>query len=199
MTTTQIDSPVQLVAADAARPADPDPELEELYRGFEKELLVPLWTEIGDLMPAHPQSKAPPHLWRWDALLPLAERAGQLVPVGRGGERRAIALANPSLGGRPFAAADAVGRDPVPHARRGRPRAPPHPARLPLRRRGRGRLDRRGPRPGRDAPRRLPAAGGLELARAPQRHRASRWPGSTGWTSRSSTATRPSSSSSAAT
>ena len=39
--------------------------LEELYRGFEKELLVPLWTEIGDLMPAHPQSKAQPHLWRW--------------------------------------------------------------------------------------------------------------------------------------
>jgi gentisate 1,2-dioxygenase len=29
--------------------------------------------------------------------------AGELVPVGRGGERRAIALANPGLGGRPFA------------------------------------------------------------------------------------------------
>ncbi len=33
---------------------------------------------------------------------PAAE-AGDLVPVGRGGERRAIAHANPSLGGRPFA------------------------------------------------------------------------------------------------
>ncbi|WP_310462218.1 cupin domain-containing protein, partial [Sphaerotilus sp.] len=30
-------------------------------------------------------------------------RAGELVPVGRGGERRAIALANPGLDGRPFA------------------------------------------------------------------------------------------------
>ena len=29
--------------------------------------------------------------------------AGRLVPVGRGGERRAIALANPSLGGKPYA------------------------------------------------------------------------------------------------
>jgi gentisate 1,2-dioxygenase len=29
--------------------------------------------------------------------------AGRIVPVGRGGERRAIALANPALGGRPFA------------------------------------------------------------------------------------------------
>jgi gentisate 1,2-dioxygenase len=79
------------------------PALDELYRGFEHELLVPLWTEIGDLMPAHPRSRAEPHLWRWDNLRRLAARAGELVPVGRGGERRAIALANPGLGGRPFA------------------------------------------------------------------------------------------------
>jgi gentisate 1,2-dioxygenase len=104
MTTTQHPSPVQLHAADEPGQPTPTPALEELYRGFEKELLVPLWTEIGDLMPAHPQSKAQPHLWRWNDLLPLAERAGELVPVGRGGERRAIALANPSLGGRPFVA-----------------------------------------------------------------------------------------------
>jgi gentisate 1,2-dioxygenase len=95
-------SPIQLQAVDAPGQPAPSPELEELYRGFEKELLVPLWTEIGDLMPGHPQSKAQPHLWRWRDLLPLAQRAGELVPVGRGGERRAIALANPSLGGRPF-------------------------------------------------------------------------------------------------
>jgi gentisate 1,2-dioxygenase len=99
---TQNVSPVQLQAVDAPGQPTPSAQLEELYRGFEKELLVPLWTEIGDLMPAHPQTKAQPHLWRWADLLPLAERAGELVPVGRGGERRAIALANPSLGGRPF-------------------------------------------------------------------------------------------------
>lgn len=40
---------------------------------------------------------------RWDDLLPLAQRSGELVPVGRGGERRAIALANPGLGGAPYA------------------------------------------------------------------------------------------------
>lgn len=74
-----------------------------LYRGFEKELLVPLWTEIGDLMPPHPRSKATPHVWRWENLLELAGQAGDLVPVGRGGERRAIALANPSLEGKPYA------------------------------------------------------------------------------------------------
>jgi len=79
------------------------PALEELYRGFEQEGLVPLWTQIGDLMPVHPQSRALPHRWSWPTLLALAEQAGELVPVGRGGERRAIALANPGLGGRPFA------------------------------------------------------------------------------------------------
>ena len=96
-------SPVSLTAED--RPDQPPvtPELEDLYRGFEKALLVPLWTRIGDLMPQHPRSKAQPHRWEWQTLLELAGRAGDLVPVGRGGERRAIALANPSLGGKPYA------------------------------------------------------------------------------------------------
>lgn len=96
-------SPVSLVAVDGPGQPPVTPELEELYRGFEKELLVPLWTEIGDLMPPEPKSKAQPHLWEWSKLLELAGVAGDLVPVGRGGERRAIALANPSLGGRPYA------------------------------------------------------------------------------------------------
>ncbi|GAA4719657.1 cupin domain-containing protein [Phytohabitans rumicis] len=99
------DSPVRLTAED--RPDQPPvtPELEDLYRGFEKALLVPLWTRIGDLMPQHPRSKAQPHRWEWKALLDVASRSGDLVPVGRGGERRAIALANPGLGGRPYATA----------------------------------------------------------------------------------------------
>ena len=97
------ETPVRLQAITAADQPDVTPALEELYRGFEKELLVPLWTAIGDLMPAHPHSRAVPHLWRWENLLRLAEQAGHIVPVGRGGERRAIALANPALEGRPFA------------------------------------------------------------------------------------------------
>ncbi|MGD0558750.1 MAG: cupin domain-containing protein [Streptosporangiaceae bacterium] len=96
-------SPVQLRAVAAPGQPDVTPELEELYRGFSRELLVPLWTEIGDLMPNHPNSRAVPHRWQWERLRTLAARAGELVPVGRGGERRAIALANPGLGGRPFA------------------------------------------------------------------------------------------------
>lgn len=100
--TAQLDSPVHIVPEVSPDQPEPSPALDQLYREFEQELLVPLWTEIGDLMPFHPQTKATPHLWRWNNLLPLADKAGHLVPVGRGGERRAIALANPSLGGRPF-------------------------------------------------------------------------------------------------
>lgn len=103
MTLDVTPSPVRLKAVAAPGQPVPSPELEQLYRGFEEELLIPLWTEIGDLMPLHPRSKAAAHLWRWERLKALAAQAGRIVPVGRGGERRAIALANPSLGGKPYA------------------------------------------------------------------------------------------------
>jgi gentisate 1,2-dioxygenase len=96
-------NPVRVIATDGPRQPPRTPELEQLYRDFESELLIPLWTEISDLMPSSPHSYAVPHRWQWSTMLAAAARAGELVPVGRGGERRAIALANPGLGGRPFA------------------------------------------------------------------------------------------------
>ncbi|WP_026919317.1 cupin domain-containing protein [Gordonia shandongensis] len=83
--------------------SDTEPALDRLYADFTAENLRPLWLEIGDLMPESPRSRAVPHVWEWSTLSMLARRAGDLVPVGRGGERRAIALANPALDGRPFA------------------------------------------------------------------------------------------------
>jgi gentisate 1,2-dioxygenase len=83
-----------------------DPErdsLERLYADFAAASLMPLWTQREDLMPMSPQPAALPHVWRWRELYPLAARSGDLVPVGRGGERRAIALANPGLPGLPYA------------------------------------------------------------------------------------------------
>ena len=74
---------------------DDTPELRALYEGFAEQHLLPLWTQLGNLMPVHPRPRAVPHLWKWSKLLPLAEKSGELVPVGRGGERRAIGLANP--------------------------------------------------------------------------------------------------------
>ncbi|MEJ6395447.1 cupin domain-containing protein [Gymnodinialimonas sp. 2305UL16-5] len=84
---------------DDAHNSQPDdsPELRQLYQGFADQSLIPLWTQLGDLMPEHPKPKAIPYVWRWADLLPLAEASGRLVPVGRGGERRAIGLANPGL------------------------------------------------------------------------------------------------------
>ncbi len=73
------------------------PDLRALYDGFANASLIPLWTQTADLMPMHPKPKAVPHVWKWATILPLAEKAGELVPVGRGGERRAIGLANPGL------------------------------------------------------------------------------------------------------
>ena len=81
---------------------DDSPELRQLYADFEANSVKPLWTQLGDLMPMHPKPKAVPHVWKWSNLLPLAEKSGELVPVGRGGERRALGLANPGLGGNAY-------------------------------------------------------------------------------------------------
>jgi gentisate 1,2-dioxygenase len=85
--------------------APEDVALRRLYDDFARQGLMPLWTARGDLMPASPRPAALPYAWRWDDVRPLALRAGELVPVGRGGERRAIAFANPGLAPEPFATA----------------------------------------------------------------------------------------------
>src|SRR5881392_981541 len=82
--------------------AEHQTRLMELYRDFEAAGMTPLWLTREGLMPFHPQPRAVPHLWRWADLLPLAARSADLVPVGRGGERRAISLGNPGLTGDPY-------------------------------------------------------------------------------------------------
>ncbi len=62
-----------------------------------------LWDLGAGFMPGQPSPRAVPWLWRWDSVLALAEQAGAAVPIGHGGERRALGLANPGLGGLPFA------------------------------------------------------------------------------------------------
>jgi gentisate 1,2-dioxygenase len=78
-------------------------KLAGLYRDFDAAGLTPLWRTREGLMPFHPEPRAVPHLWRWAQLYPLAARSADLVPVGRGGERRAIGLGNPGLPGDPYA------------------------------------------------------------------------------------------------
>ncbi|MCI5825197.1 MAG: cupin domain-containing protein [Arcanobacterium sp.] len=85
----------------AMQPEDSE-ELRALYKAFTENNLNPLWTQMADLMPTTPTPRAEPCVWKWSVLGPLAEKAGELVPVGRGGERRAIGLANPGLGGKAY-------------------------------------------------------------------------------------------------
>lgn len=78
-------------------------ELTQLYDEMKGNHLQPLWTLEANVMPWSPQPQVVPWLWKWSALYDIAERSGALVPIERGGDRRAIALANPGLGGTPFA------------------------------------------------------------------------------------------------
>lgn len=87
---------------DNAMMPEDTPALRRLYADFKTQHLNPLWTQLGDLMPRHPRPKAVAHVWKWADLYPLAQTSGELVPVGRGGERRAIGLANPGLGGEAY-------------------------------------------------------------------------------------------------
>jgi gentisate 1,2-dioxygenase len=79
------------------------PALVKLYEDFAANDMAPLWTQRDDMMPMVPAPRAIPHVWRWKTLFDIAERAGDLVPVGRGGERRAVGLVNPGLSGTAYA------------------------------------------------------------------------------------------------
>jgi hypothetical protein len=72
----------------------PHADLGELYETMAAEHLMPLWTQVGELMPDVPTPQAVAHLWRWKTLFGLAEQAGALVPIGRGGERRGYTIMN---------------------------------------------------------------------------------------------------------
>lgn len=75
-------------------------ETERFYRELEKKHLVALWNVTASLLPAEPRSQVQPFLWKWPDLRRMAYRAGELVPIERGGERRVLALVNPGLGGK---------------------------------------------------------------------------------------------------
>jgi gentisate 1,2-dioxygenase len=77
--------------------------LDELRGDMSRSHLIPLWELEAEIMGLVPSPKTEAWLWRWNDLYGIAERAGALVPVERGGDRRAIALANPGQDGMPYA------------------------------------------------------------------------------------------------
>jgi gentisate 1,2-dioxygenase len=75
-------------------------EVESFYQEAEAKHLIPLWKVTAKLLPPEPQTKVLPYLWRWSDLRRMAYRAGDLVPIERGGERRVLAFVNPGLQGK---------------------------------------------------------------------------------------------------
>lgn len=75
-------------------------ELEEFYAEVKRKHLVPLWNVTANLLPREPKTKLLPYLWRWKDLYSLALRAGELVPIERGGERRVLSFVNPATPGK---------------------------------------------------------------------------------------------------
>ena len=49
--------------------------------------LQPLWKIAKQLMPEVPLPTTHPWLWKWDDVLPLAKRAGEIISIERGGDR----------------------------------------------------------------------------------------------------------------
>lgn len=82
-----------------------EPEFEKLYQEMDRNNMKPLWRAAHSIMPQTPKPKSVPWLWKWSNVYKTAKRAGELVTIDRGGDRRAMALANPGLGGLPYATA----------------------------------------------------------------------------------------------
>jgi gentisate 1,2-dioxygenase len=80
---------------------DDDPLVDALYGELDAAELQPLWRQVG-LLPHSPRTIRP-HLWQWRTVRALAEKAGELVGIDRGGDRRVLSLSHPDLGGKPFA------------------------------------------------------------------------------------------------
>jgi gentisate 1,2-dioxygenase len=77
--------------------------LDQFYADLDGYDLKPLWPIAQELMPPEPRPRTVPWLWRWKTLRELAERAGELITIDRGGDRRVLSLANPGLEGAPYA------------------------------------------------------------------------------------------------
>lgn len=79
-----------------------DAELDDLYEQLAEKNLQPLW-ELTGLLTPQPAVRSVAHRWAGRDLRGLGARAGDLVPVGRGGDRRVLACSNPGLDGAPYA------------------------------------------------------------------------------------------------
>ena len=73
-------------------------ERRAFYERLAQRSAAPLWEVLGDLIPAEPQTRCVPVLWRYDELRPLLIEAGELL-TAREAERRVLILENPGYRG----------------------------------------------------------------------------------------------------
>lgn len=78
-------------------------ELRDLLADIASFGAEPVWAPTAPLLTPTPRPNMTAHRWSGRDLRSLCDRARQLVPMDAGGDRRAITLANPGLGGAPFA------------------------------------------------------------------------------------------------
>lgn len=76
---------------------DGDAALEDFYAALGRLHLEALWRINQVIMPFEPKPRARPWRWRFSDMAQLAEQAGKLVPIDRGGDRRVLACINPGL------------------------------------------------------------------------------------------------------
>ena len=81
--------------ADQANQPEDTPMLRSLYRSFEENHLLPLWTQRDDLMPVHPKPRAVPQVWKWSKLLRIVSSlSSQIVSIGQRGSKFVSTLLN---------------------------------------------------------------------------------------------------------
>lgn len=75
------------------------PELAELYAEMGELRLEPLWEVFREVQSVAPIRGAAgvSHVWSWKDLRRAAMRAAELMPMGKGGERRGLLLVNPAF------------------------------------------------------------------------------------------------------
>lgn len=71
--------------------------LEELHFDLAAANMAPTWKYVSDFVAVEPRVNYRPWLWRWDDILPLLMRAGDLITPERGAERRSMEHVNPDL------------------------------------------------------------------------------------------------------
>jgi len=75
-------------------------DLETLHEDLAAANMAPTWKYVSEFVAKEPRVSFRPWLWRWDDVIPLLMRSGDLITPERGAERRSMEHVNPDL--KPF-------------------------------------------------------------------------------------------------